>query len=167
MRPMLCPERNTMRSGFHNCLGSRKPMLCSERNKSRLGFQKCLGSRKPMLCPGRNEIRLGFHKCLGSRMPVLCPERDEIRLGFHKVSRCSGGPCRAQNEVNTVTASPSVSTQRRPKLRPERRENCQGLHTSPRLQGAHFAWPMGFSSALNLPRSAWQKARTWKFYELF
>ena len=61
-RPIVRPERDKTRSGFHKCLGSRRPMSCPEREKIRLGFRKCLGSRKPMLCPGRNKIRSGFHQ---------------------------------------------------------------------------------------------------------
>ena len=64
-----------------------RPMLCPERDKIRLGFHKCLGSRRTMLRPERNKIHLGLHKWLGSRRPMLCPERDKIRSGFHKVPR--------------------------------------------------------------------------------
>ena len=32
-------------------------MLCPERDEIRLGVHNCLGSRRPMLCPGRDDIR--------------------------------------------------------------------------------------------------------------
>ena len=63
-----------------------RPMLCPERDKIRLGFHKCLGSKRPMLCPERHKIRVGFHKRLGSKRPMLCPERNKSSWAFTNVS---------------------------------------------------------------------------------
>ena len=126
-RPMLRPERDEIRLGFHKCLGSRKPTLCPERDGIRSGFHKCSRSRRLMLYPERDEIRLGFHEGLGYRRPMLRPERDEIRSGFHKCFRCKRLMLYPDRDEIRLGFHKCLGSRRR-MFCPERDENLYGSH---------------------------------------